>query len=84
MPRKGNTYSRFAFVIFFLSSGLAFYAEEAAAPASTEEPVIPITEDIRQAMMREAAKVREELEMDARTLYERKPRGINREGPVTP
>jgi hypothetical protein len=75
MPKKMGAYSWLTLVILFLSGGLASSAEEAAAPTATEKPVISITEDMGEAVMREAARVREELEMDARSLFERKPLG---------
>jgi small-conductance mechanosensitive channel len=70
-----GTYFGLVLAVFFLSSGLALSAEESANPATEPNPVISITEDLSEAMMREAAKVREEFEMDARSLFERKPLG---------
>ncbi len=45
------------------------------APDSENKPSVSLSEDMGQAMMREAAKVREDLEQKAYSLFEREPLG---------
>ncbi|UCF84313.1 MAG: mechanosensitive ion channel [Desulfobacteraceae bacterium] len=49
--------------------------DESKAPKTGQKPEVSLSEDMGQAMKREAAKVKEELEQQAYSLFERKPLG---------
>jgi small-conductance mechanosensitive channel len=49
--------------------------DESKAPKTGQKPNVSLSEDMGQAMKREAAKVKEELEQQAQSLFERKPLG---------
>lgn len=49
--------------------------DESKAPNTDQKAKISLSEDMGQAMKREAAKVKEQLEQQAQSLFERKPLG---------
>ncbi len=75
MLSNKSAYFSLLLAVLFLSSDLALSAEESAKPVTEAKPVISLTEDLGEAMKRKAAKVREEFETDARSLFHRKPLG---------
>ncbi len=65
-----GTFISLILAVFSLSSGLGLSAEESVNSQTEQKPAIAITEDMGTAMMREAAKVRAEFEMDAKAGIE--------------
>lgn len=60
----------------FLSAPAVGFAATTSGPAKKgEEPQIAVTEDLGDAVKREAAKVKEQFEQQAKTLFERQPLG---------
>ena len=63
-------------IILLILVPLAALAADAASPPA-EEPAIGISEDMGEAMLRQATEVRDDLTRQARSLFEREPLGWN-------
>ena len=61
--------SAFAVLVFHPAYG----AEPSPAEAKQQKPTISISEGMDDAIVREASRVKEDLEKQARSLFERKP-----------
>ncbi len=77
MTLKFFRYIVSAVLIVLLLAGLCTAAEQKQAAADEKKPAIAIAEDVGGSMIKEAARVKEEFEKQARTLFERKPLGWN-------
>ncbi|MGD8990050.1 MAG: mechanosensitive ion channel [Desulfobacterales bacterium] len=65
------------FLLAFLVANLVSAAEEKEATQQKQPPEIAIAEAIGDTMAKEATRVKEDLERQARSLFERKPLGWN-------
>jgi len=77
MTLKFFRYIVSAVLIVLLLAGLCTAAEQKQAAADEKKPAVAIAEDFGGSMIKEAARVKEEFEKQARTLFERKPLGWN-------
>ncbi|MGD9172588.1 MAG: mechanosensitive ion channel [Desulfobacterales bacterium] len=65
------------FLLAFLVANLVLAAEQKDAAQEKKAPAIDISEKIGETMAKEATRVKEDLERQARSLFERKPLGWN-------
>ncbi|MBW2206700.1 MAG: hypothetical protein JRG79_07290, partial [Deltaproteobacteria bacterium] len=63
----------FSFVLFM--QGSVFAAVEQGSSEKDKKPSVSLSGDMGQAMMREAARVKKDLEQKAQSLFEREPLG---------
>ncbi|MFC1817405.1 hypothetical protein ACFL0M_16075, partial [Thermodesulfobacteriota bacterium] len=63
--------------MLLLAAGSILAADEQKSSETKKKPAISLPEDMGTTMVREAAKVKEEIEQQAQSLFERKPLGWN-------
>jgi small-conductance mechanosensitive channel len=66
-----------AVLMVLLLAGLCAAAEQKQAAADEKKPAVEIVDDVGESMIKEASRVKEELQKQARTMFERKPPGWN-------
>lgn len=69
------TFVCFILAVFLSASALGFAATTSGSAKKGEEPEIAVTQDLGDAVKREAAKVKEQFEQQAKALFERQPLG---------
>lgn len=66
-----------AALMVLLLAGLCAAAEQKQAAADEKKSAVEIVDDVGESMIKEASRVKEELQKQALTLFERKPLGWN-------
>ena len=75
MTANLKLFLRLLFILLPLTMASVAIAEPQKAPEAEKKVGIALSEDMGQAMMQEAARVKEDLEMQAHSLFQRKPLG---------
>ena len=74
---KNFVYRFLMFAFLALVFHPAYAAEPSPAETKQQNPTISISEEMDDALVREASRVKQDLEQQARSLFERKPLGWN-------